>query len=200
MTREETEADTAREKSTPSDRAHSFWSSLSPIELAEAQNVAPVDDLEGIAALWPSDGDPDELLDHVLGETGGSSSSGRKRLGPMSVVLLDTTVVSLLHPKKRRAEILDRYAVHMEKQTLALSFQSVAELWNWAEAREWGDEARNGLDLFIKRFSRHSLRLRARTGVGTRNAVQPEGRSEARYGGLLDCSNGCSSKDPLVDA
>ena len=68
MTREETEADTAREKSTPSDRAHSFWSSLSLIELAEAQNVAPVDDLEGIAALWPSDGDPDELLDHVLGE------------------------------------------------------------------------------------------------------------------------------------
>ena len=70
----------------------------------------------------------------------------------MSVVLLDTTVVSLLHPKKRRAEILDRYAVHMEKQTLALSFQSVAELWNWAETREWGVEARNGLDMFIKRF------------------------------------------------
>ena len=70
----------------------------------------------------------------------------------MSVVLLDTTVASLLHPKKRRSEILARYAVHMEKQVLALSFQSVAELWNWAEAREWGDEARNGLDLFIKRF------------------------------------------------
>ena len=72
--------------------------------------------------------------------------------GPMSVVLLDTTVVSLPHPKKRRSEVLARYAVHMEKQTLALSFQSVAELWNWAEAREWGDEARNGLDRFIKRF------------------------------------------------
>ena len=70
----------------------------------------------------------------------------------MSVVLLDTTVVSLLHPRKRGSEILDRYAVHMEKQTLALSFQSVAELWNWAENREWGDEARNGLDLFIQRF------------------------------------------------
>ena len=70
----------------------------------------------------------------------------------MSAVLLDTTVVSLLHPKKRRSEILARYAVHMEKQTLALSFQSVAELWNWAEAWEWGDEARNGLDRFIKCF------------------------------------------------
>ena len=40
----------------------------------------------------------------------------------------------------------------MAKQTLALSLQSVAELWNWAESREWGDEARHGLDLFIKRF------------------------------------------------
>ena len=70
----------------------------------------------------------------------------------MSVVLLDTTVVSLLHPKKRGSEILDRYAVHMEKQTLALSFQSVAELWHWAEAREWSDKARDGLELFIKRF------------------------------------------------
>ena len=70
----------------------------------------------------------------------------------MSVVLLDTTVISLLHPKKRESEIRDRYAVHTTKQTLALSFQSVAELWNWAETREWGDEARHGLDLFIKRF------------------------------------------------
>ena len=70
----------------------------------------------------------------------------------MSVVLLDTTVVSLLHPRKRGSEMLERYAAHMEKQTLALSFQSVAELWNWAEAREWGEETRNGLDLFIRRF------------------------------------------------
>ena len=70
----------------------------------------------------------------------------------MSVVLLDTTVVSLLHPRKRGSEILKRYAAHMEKQTLALSFQSVAELWKWAEVREWGEETRNGLDLFIRRF------------------------------------------------
>ena len=70
----------------------------------------------------------------------------------MSVLLLDTTVASLLHPRNRGSEILARYAIPMEKQTLALSFQSVAELWNWAEARDWGDEARNGLDLFIKRF------------------------------------------------
>ena len=66
VVREKTEADTAGEESTQSVRAHSFWSSLSLTELAEAQGIAPVDDLEGLAAQWPSDDDPDELLDHLL--------------------------------------------------------------------------------------------------------------------------------------
>ena len=68
VVREKTEADTAGEESTQSVRAHSFWSSLSLTELAEAQAIAPVDDLEGLAAQWPSDDDPDELLDHLLTE------------------------------------------------------------------------------------------------------------------------------------
>ena len=65
---EKAEADTADAESTRSNRGHSFWSSLSLTELAEAQGVAPVDDLKRIAALWPSDDDPDELLDHILTE------------------------------------------------------------------------------------------------------------------------------------
>lgn len=52
----------------------------------------------------------------------------------MSVVLLDTNVASLLHPKKRSATLRRKYEPHMRGQTLALSFQSVAELWDWAEA------------------------------------------------------------------
>ena len=68
MVREKTEADTAGTESTQSDRARSFWSSLSLTELAEAQGTAPVDDLEALAALWPSDDDPDELLAHVLAD------------------------------------------------------------------------------------------------------------------------------------
>ena len=68
MVREKTEADTAGTESTPSNRARSFWSSLSLTELAEAQGIAPVDDLEALAALWPSDDDPDELLAHVLAD------------------------------------------------------------------------------------------------------------------------------------
>ena len=66
--REQAEADETGAEPTPPDHAHSFWSSSSLAELAEAQGVGPVEDLEGIAALWPSDADPDELLDHVLAE------------------------------------------------------------------------------------------------------------------------------------
>ena len=66
MVREKTEADTIGTESKPSDRAGSFWSSSSLTRLAEAQGTAPVDDLEALAALWPSDDDPDELLAHVL--------------------------------------------------------------------------------------------------------------------------------------
>ena len=66
--REETGADTAEAEATQSRRDQSFWSSLSLTELAEAQGVAPVEDLDVMAALWPSDDDPDDVLAHVLGE------------------------------------------------------------------------------------------------------------------------------------
>ena len=70
----------------------------------------------------------------------------------MSVVLLDTSVASLLHPKKKGHELRAKYEPHMRGQTLALSFQTVAELWDWAENNKWGDTARKGLDAFIRRF------------------------------------------------
>ena len=70
----------------------------------------------------------------------------------MSVVLLDTSVASLLHPKKKKDALRAKYEPHMRGQTLALSFQTVAELWDWAENNRWGDNARQGLDAFIRRF------------------------------------------------
>lgn len=70
----------------------------------------------------------------------------------MSVVLLDTTVASLLHPKKKNTGLRQKYEHHMRGQTLALSFQSVAELWHWAEMNNWGEVARQGLDSFVRRF------------------------------------------------
>ena len=64
--REEARADGSDVETTQSDHDQSFWSSLSLTELAEAQGVTPVEDLEEMAALWPSDDDPDDMLAHVL--------------------------------------------------------------------------------------------------------------------------------------
>ncbi len=70
----------------------------------------------------------------------------------MSAALLDTTVASLLHPKKKADLLLAKYEPHMRGKTLSVSFQTVAELWDWAEANRWGKKARSGLDQFIHRF------------------------------------------------
>src|SRR5436190_9381363 len=70
----------------------------------------------------------------------------------MSTVLLDTSVASLLHPKKKRAGDRAKYEPHMQNNILALSFQTVAELWSWAEQNGWGEANKQGLDAFIRRF------------------------------------------------
>jgi tRNA(fMet)-specific endonuclease VapC len=70
----------------------------------------------------------------------------------MSTVLLDTTVASLLHPKKKNNTLRAKYEPHMQGQILALSFQSVAELWSWAEENNWGAKQRDGLGVFLQRF------------------------------------------------
>jgi tRNA(fMet)-specific endonuclease VapC len=70
----------------------------------------------------------------------------------MSTVLLDTTVASLLHPKKKNDALRVKYERHMEGQILAVSFQSVAELWSWAEENNWGASQRAGLEAFLRKF------------------------------------------------
>jgi len=70
----------------------------------------------------------------------------------MSAVLLDTTVASLLHPKKKHNSLRARYEPHMRGQILALSFQTVAELWSWAEENSWGVKQRVGLESFLQKF------------------------------------------------
>lgn len=70
----------------------------------------------------------------------------------MSIVLLDTSVASLLHPKKKGSTVRTQYEPHMQGQVLALSFQSVGELWAWAEENSWGEKQRVGLDAFLRRF------------------------------------------------
>src|SRR5947207_7153769 len=70
----------------------------------------------------------------------------------MSTVLLDTTVASLLHPKKTNDALRVQYETHMEGQILAVSFQTVAELWSSAEENDRGATLRAGLEIFLQKF------------------------------------------------
>jgi len=70
----------------------------------------------------------------------------------MDAILLDTTVVSLLHPKKKGNPIRAKYEAHTTGSILALSFQSVAELWSWAEENDWGERQRAGMEDFLRKF------------------------------------------------
>lgn len=52
------------------------------------------------------------------------------------VVVVDTDVVSFLFKSDTRAEA---YRQHLRGKTLALSFMTVAELYQWAYIRDWGE-------------------------------------------------------------
>lgn len=95
----------------------------------------------------------------------------------MNVILLDTTVASLLHPRRKGDALRRRYEQHMRGRMLAISFQTVAELWDWAEKNDWQERARSGLDAFIRRFLvvPYDYEL-ARTWARVMNAARCEGR------------------------
>ncbi|MBE0616952.1 MAG: PIN domain-containing protein, partial [Proteobacteria bacterium] len=70
----------------------------------------------------------------------------------MNAVLLDTTTASLLHPKRNHSRLRALYGPHLRGRVLALSFQSGAELWAWAEENSWGAKQRTCLDASLRRF------------------------------------------------
>ena len=70
----------------------------------------------------------------------------------MAVVLLDTSVASLFLPHRRLRPERSLYEPHLTGHTLALSFQSVAEIWKLAEKNSWSEARRIGLDAFVRRF------------------------------------------------
>lgn len=53
----------------------------------------------------------------------------------MNVILLDTNIVSFLFKGDSRAK---SYAPYLQGQRLAISFMTVAELYQWAAIRRWG--------------------------------------------------------------
>jgi tRNA(fMet)-specific endonuclease VapC len=65
----------------------------------------------------------------------------------MSVILLNTNIGSFLLKADSRA--LD-YEPHLKDQQLAISFMTVAELYQWRVVRNWGERRRNQLTQMLK--------------------------------------------------
>jgi predicted nucleic acid-binding protein len=67
----------------------------------------------------------------------------------MDYAILDTDVCSFLFKRDTRAE---GYRSHLVGKTLCLSFQTVAELYQWAEINNWGTARRARLDRWLTHF------------------------------------------------
>ncbi len=67
----------------------------------------------------------------------------------MSTVLLDTNVVSFVFKGDTRAR---DYAPFLQGHRLALSFMTVAELYEWAAIRHWGDKRVASLEQTLSRY------------------------------------------------
>jgi tRNA(fMet)-specific endonuclease VapC len=67
----------------------------------------------------------------------------------MSRVVLDTDVWSFLFKRDSRAEL---YRAHLEGNVLCVSFQTVAELYQWAETARWGSRRRTMMQEWLQRF------------------------------------------------
>jgi len=65
-------------------------------------------------------------------------------------VLIDTDVCSVLMRGGERAGSLRGWPAGAVP---CLSFQTVAELWQWAEVRNWGKRRRAELDRWLRRFA-----------------------------------------------
>lgn len=63
------------------------------------------------------------------------------------MILLDTDVVSFLHRGDPRGS---SYLARIKDQPLAVSFMTVAELFAWAERRQWGEHRRAELDHLLR--------------------------------------------------
>jgi tRNA(fMet)-specific endonuclease VapC len=67
----------------------------------------------------------------------------------MDVVLLDTNIVSFVLKGDSRAML---YAPHLQGHRLAISFMTVAELFQWAAIRNWGAHRMDQLEMSIQGY------------------------------------------------
>jgi len=67
----------------------------------------------------------------------------------MNVILLDTNIVSFLLKGDSRAS---HYTLHLQGHRLALSFMTVAELFQWAAMRNWGPLRTSQLEANLRNY------------------------------------------------
>lgn len=65
----------------------------------------------------------------------------------MDVILLDTNIVSFILKGDSR---ISGYEPHLKDKQLAISFMTVAELYQWAAVRNWGKHRRDQLTQTLK--------------------------------------------------
>jgi tRNA(fMet)-specific endonuclease VapC len=65
-------------------------------------------------------------------------------------VVVDTDVVSFIFKGDSRG---DSYRPYLEDRRLLVSFQTVAELWLWAEIQDWGERRRGQLAKYLDSFT-----------------------------------------------
>jgi predicted nucleic acid-binding protein len=65
----------------------------------------------------------------------------------MSLILLDTNIISFLLKGDSRADL---YVLHLQDQQLALSFMTLAELYQWTAVRQWSDRRISQLEKILR--------------------------------------------------
>ena len=68
----------------------------------------------------------------------------------MTTLIVDTDVVSFLLKGDTRAQL---YRPHLQGNTLALSFMTVAELYQWAYVRNWGNRKLTRLEEQLHQYA-----------------------------------------------
>ena len=67
----------------------------------------------------------------------------------MNILLLDTNIVSFLFKGDSR---LKMYEPHLKGHKLAISFMTVAELFQWAAVRNWGIQKTRKLEITLQNY------------------------------------------------
>lgn len=70
----------------------------------------------------------------------------------MDLILLDTSIVSILHPQKRESTLRSLYLNDISGRLPVISFQTAAEIYYWAESRNWSQANKENLNLFLNGF------------------------------------------------